>query len=210
MTNRHPHIIAAVHADVDVDFALIPVTDSLVRILASQLKDVRAHGSLAEAVFWDGNPVFFETPEEDFCQEKYSVMSARPDVHWRRFKCTDHIRRAIYQQGQQWQVRWRAIREATEFDTAGVPVTFLASVRNRYLKPRTLPMTTLIDGTPLYPAYHPRRPGERCRRAMGFWDGASGEWVGVTLDGRLFRQRQYWGGDKPRANEWQPFTLAYS
>ena len=210
MTSRHPHLIVAVHSDADVDFSLIPITDSLIRILASQLKDVRAHGSLAEAVFWDGHPVFFEKPEDDFCQEKYRSVGGRPDVHWRHFKCTDRIRRVIYQEGPQWQVRWRAIRNATEFDTAGVPVTFLASVRNRYLRPKTVPMTTLIDGTPLYPAYYPVRPGERCPRAMRSWDGATGEWVGVTLDGRLFRQQQYWGSDKPRANGWQQFTFAYA
>jgi hypothetical protein len=210
MTDRHPHIIVAVYSDVDIDFALIPITPSMVRILANQLKDVRGHGSLAEAVFWDGHPVFFERPEEGFGEDDYSVVRCRPDVHWRHFKGTDAIRRVIYQEGQQWHVRWRATRESTEFDTAGVPVTALAAARNRYLKPQTVPMVTLMDGTPLYPAYHPLRPGERCRRAMRFWDGASGEWVGVTLDGRLFRQRQYWGSDKPRADEWQPFRLAYA
>jgi hypothetical protein len=45
---------------------------------------------------------------------------------------------------------------------------------------------------------------------MRFWDGASGQWVGVTLDGRLFRQDQYWGGDAPRPDAWQQFELAYS
>ena len=88
MTNRHPHLIVAVHADLDVDFALVPITGSLVRILANQLKDIRGHGSLAEAAFWDGHPVFFEKPEDDFCQEKYRGVGGRPDVHWRHFKCT--------------------------------------------------------------------------------------------------------------------------
>ena len=79
---------------------------------------------------------------------------------------------------------------------------------NPYLKPDTAPMGTLPDGTPLYPAYFPLQVGERYRRAMRYWDGASGEWVGVTLDGRLFRQAQYWGGDTPRPEEWQQFRLA--
>ena len=43
---------------------------------------------------------------------------------------------------------------------------------------------------------------------MRFWDGATGELVGVTLDGRLYRQGQYWGNDSPRPNEWRGFKLA--
>jgi hypothetical protein len=85
-----------------------------------------------------------------------------------------------------------------------------SALRNPYFKPNTAPMAALPDGTPLYPAYYPLQPGERRRRAMRFWDGASGECVCVTLDGRLFRQAQHWGGDTPRADEWQQFELAYS
>ncbi len=79
---------------------------------------------------------------------------------------------------------------------------------NPYLKPHSTPMAALPDGTPLYPAYHPLHPGERYRRAMRYWDGASGEWVGATLDGRLYRQTQYWGSDSPRPDEWREFRLA--
>lgn len=89
-------------------------------------------------------------------------------------------------------------------------ITDQEALANPYLKPGTAPMAELADGTPLYPAYYPLQAGERYRRAVRFWDRASGEWVGVTLDGRLFRQEQYWGGDSPRAAEWQEFKLAYS
>jgi hypothetical protein len=83
-----------------------------------------------------------------------------------------------------------------------------AELRNRYLKPHSTPMAALSDGTPLYPAYHPLQPSERYRRAMRWWDGASGEQVAVTLDGRLFCQQQYWGGDGLYPDEWEPFTEA--
>jgi hypothetical protein len=79
---------------------------------------------------------------------------------------------------------------------------------NRWMSPdRTEPFAALSDGTPLYPAYFPLRPGERFRRAMRLWTGAVGEWVGVTLDGQLYRQSQYWGGESPRPDKWQKFTL---
>ena len=79
---------------------------------------------------------------------------------------------------------------------------------NPYLKPGSKPFAALPDGTPLYPAYEPHpRPGERCRRALGMWNGSMGEWVGVSLDGRLFRQMQLWGGEGPCPDKWQQFTL---
>lgn len=65
----------------------------------------------------------------------------------------------------------------------------------------------LSDGTPLYPAYYPPRPGEAFRRGMRWWNGSTGEWIGVTPDGRLFRQQQLWGGDSPRPDRWKQFTL---
>ena len=83
-----------------------------------------------------------------------------------------------------------------------------AASSNPYLKPHTAPMATLPDGTALYPAYYPVQPGDRCRISMRRWDGSTGQWVGVTLDGRLYRQTQYWGSDNPRPNEWQRFRLA--
>ena len=81
---------------------------------------------------------------------------------------------------------------------------------NPYLIPNTSPMATLPDGTLLYCAYFPARPGERRRRSMSYWDGASGEWVGVTLDGRLFCQQQCWGSDTPHVDAWRQFKLAYA
>jgi hypothetical protein len=79
---------------------------------------------------------------------------------------------------------------------------------NRWMSPdRTEPFAALSDGTSLYLAYFPLRPGERFRRAMRFWNGAVGEWVGVTLDGQLYRQAQYWGGESPRPDKWQKFKL---
>jgi len=77
-----------------------------------------------------------------------------------------------------------------------------------YLKPGSEPFAALSDGTPLYPACSPLRPGERFRREMGRWSGQIGEWVGTTLDGRLFRQRQLWGGDEPHPDRWEAFKIA--
>jgi hypothetical protein len=80
---------------------------------------------------------------------------------------------------------------------------------NPYLKPDTQPFAALADGTPLYPAYDHLRPGERYRRTLSQWNGATGEWVGVTPDGRLFRQRQLWGNEGPHPDRWQQFALGY-
>ncbi len=76
-----------------------------------------------------------------------------------------------------------------------------------HLKPGSKPFAELADGTPLYPAYDLPRLGERFRRALGSWNGATGEWAGVTLDGRLFQQPQLWGGDSPHPDKWQQFKL---
>jgi hypothetical protein len=81
---------------------------------------------------------------------------------------------------------------------------------NKWMSPERIePFAALSDGTPLYPAYYPLRPGESFRRAMRFWDGASGEWVGVTLDGRLFRQSQCWGSEGPHPDRWEQFRIRY-
>jgi hypothetical protein len=80
---------------------------------------------------------------------------------------------------------------------------------NPYLKPESEPFAALSDGTPLYPAYYPLQPGERSRCEMGRWSGQIGQWVGTTLDGQLFRQRQLWGGDKPHPDRWEAFGLGY-
>ena len=61
------------------------------------------------------------------------------------------------------------------------------------------------DGTPLYPAHDPLRPGERYRRSMCWWNGAEGEWVGTTLAGELYRQCREWGGDGSRPDRWKKF-----
>lgn len=82
-----------------------------------------------------------------------------------------------------------------------------AAPNNPYLHPNSAPMGALSDGTPLYPAYHPVRPGDRRRVLMRRWDGSTGEWYAVTLGGRLFRQTQYWGSDSPRPNEWREIRL---
>ena len=79
---------------------------------------------------------------------------------------------------------------------------------NRWMLPdRTEPFATLIDGTPLYPAHHPLHAAEAFRRRMGMWTGQTGEWVGVTLDGRLYRQARSWGGETGRAEGWERFTV---
>ena len=75
-----------------------------------------------------------------------------------------------------------------------------------YRKEGEPPFAALIDGTPLYPAWE-RRLGEQPRQ-MGSWDGSMGEWVGVTEDGHLYRQRQLWSGDEPRPDRWRRFRLA--
>jgi hypothetical protein len=80
---------------------------------------------------------------------------------------------------------------------------------NPHLKPGTRPFAQLGNGTPLYPAFFPLRPGEQYRRSMRSWTGQIGEWVGVTLDGRLFRQQQSWGGDSPDPERWEAFRLLY-
>lgn len=72
---------------------------------------------------------------------------------------------------------------------------------------RTEPFAALSDGTSLYLAYDRLRRGERYRRTLSSWTGSTGEWVGVTLDGRLYRQSQLWGGEGPRPDKWQEFRL---
>ena len=79
---------------------------------------------------------------------------------------------------------------------------------NQWMRPdRTEPFAALSDGTPLLPAYCRRLPGEAYRRRMGLWTGQAGEWVGVTGDGQLYRQERLWGGDAPRPDRWERFTM---
>jgi hypothetical protein len=85
----------------------------------------------------------------------------------------------------------------------------MAEQVNPYLKSGTQPFAALADGTPLYPAYDRLRPSERYRRSLSWWNGATGEWVGVTLDGRLFRQSKLWGNDGPHPDRWERFTLGW-
>ena len=79
---------------------------------------------------------------------------------------------------------------------------------NEWMLPdRTEPFAKLSDGTPLLPAYYRRLPGESYRRRMGMWTGQTGEWVGVTLDGQLYRQNRMWGGEAPRPNRWEKIRI---
>jgi len=80
---------------------------------------------------------------------------------------------------------------------------------NVWMRPdRTEPFAALSDGTPLYPAYYLALPGERYRRRMGLWTGQTGEWVGVTLDGQLYRQERLWGNARPDPDRWERFRIA--
>ena len=80
---------------------------------------------------------------------------------------------------------------------------------NQWMQPDPVqPFATLTDGTPLFPAYHRLRPGEAYRRRMGLWTGQTGEWVGVTLDGQLYRQERLWGGEAPCPKRWERFTIS--
>jgi hypothetical protein len=79
---------------------------------------------------------------------------------------------------------------------------------NQWMRPdRVEPFAALTDGTALYPAYYPVRPGEAYRRQMGMWTGQTGEWVGVTLDGQLYQQERLWGNEPPQPDRWKRFTL---
>jgi len=80
---------------------------------------------------------------------------------------------------------------------------------NRWMKPdRMRPFAYLADGSPLYPAYFSVRPGERFRRRMGLWTGQSGDLVGVTIDGQLYRQGKYWGSEGPDPARWEKFKAS--
>ena len=211
MVNQQPHIVLKVHGDVDVDFALVPVTDSLVKEVVERVDGL---DGFVQAEFNSGAPVFFATPDGleellgQVTEEGHKVVTGRPDVHWQHFKRTNYISLVLQLDKVGWAVCWRAHRESVAFQTACLPVTVIAAFGNPYLKPGTEQFATLADGTPLYSAYEPHlRPGERFRRSMRLWTGATGEWVGVTLDGQLYRQSQYWGGESPRPDKWQRFTL---
>lgn len=69
---------------------------------------------------------------------------------------------------------------------------------------RTRVLASLADGTPLYCAFYPPRPGERYRRRISFFYGR-GWWILVTADGRLYRQWRNSGGQEPNPNRWQRF-----
>ena len=211
------HIVLKVCGDVDVDFALVPVTERLVKSVIERVGKLHSLdcGKLVQAEFWSGEPVFFETPDDPSLEEllervessDYEVVPERPDIDWRLFMRTDCIRMAIGRDGKGWEVYWKAYRGPAVFDTTSVPVATMAALVNRYLKPGAKPYAALVDGTPLYPAYYPLRCNERFRRQMGFWNGATGERVGVTLDGQLYQQSQLWGGEGPRPDRWQKFKL---
>ena len=214
---KQPHIVLKVCGDGDVDLALVPVTTSLVEAVIRRVGGLYAlnDDKLVQAEFWNGAAVFFERPDDphlgellDEVEDKdYLVVPERPDVHWRLFKRTDCIRMAIRRDRDEWEVYWKAYRGSIEFSTASLPVTALAALTNPYLKPESRPYAALADGTPLHPAHDCLQPGERCRRGLSWWNGSVGEWVGVTLDGRLFRQSQLWGGEGPRPERWEKFRL---
>ncbi len=209
MIDKQPHIVLKVYGDVDLDFALVPATESMVEAVVECVGSLQVLDSFVQAEFWNGCSVFFERPDglEQVTDEEYKIVAGRPDIHWRHFKKTDRIRLVIQRNGNEWKAFWRADRESSEFDTSSVPVTVIAALGNPYLEPEGDQFAELADGTPLYPAYDHPRPGECHRRALGSWNGATGEWIGVTLDGRLFRQRQSWGGERPRPGKWQQFRL---
>ncbi len=57
-----------------------------------------------------------------------------------------------------------------------------------YRRPQdTAPIGYLPTGEALYPAYYPLRVNERRRCGMSWWNGGSGETVGVTVDGQLWK-----------------------
>ncbi len=81
---------------------------------------------------------------------------------------------------------------------------------NPWLHPQhPTPFAYLDDGTPLYPAYYPLLAGERFRRSLNAWTGQTGEWIGVTEDGRLFQQVRLWGNSGPAAVQWTAITIPH-
>ena len=140
MADRLPHIIARIIGDIDVDFALVPITAELIEVMADQLKSSRTLANLAEVAFWDGHPVFFEQPGQDFTVEPYLIAVGRPDVHWRHFKRVDRIHHVLYRNEQQWMVRWGAERNSIQFETVAVPLSVLAATRTSHLGPTRRPL----------------------------------------------------------------------
>jgi len=215
MANQQSHIVLKIYGDVDLDFALVPVTEALVKAVIEHVHGLQAlgGGKFVRAEFWNGAPVSFETPDnlegllDQVTDEGYKVITGRPDVHWRHFKRTDCIRLVVQRDRDTWEVYWTAYRGSAEFHTAGLPLAVIAALSNPYLKPECEPFAALADGTSLYPAHYPPRHNERYGRAMNTWNGTIGEWVGVTLDGRLFRQHKMWGNDSPRPDKWEEFRV---
>jgi len=82
---------------------------------------------------------------------------------------------------------------------------------NRYLDPEApgglIAFSTLPDNRGIYPAYYPQRPGENYRLRMGRWDGGTGEFVGVSLAGQLYRQFMAWGNSQPEPGKWRKFDV---
>ena len=70
------------------------------------------------------------------------------------------------------------------------------------------PFAFLEDGSALYPAYfYALQNGHQVRRRMGHFDGAMGEWVGATREGKLYRQVRWWGSSVPHPERWEVFIL---
>jgi len=211
-----PHIVLKVYGDAGPDFALVPITESLGQTVVEHVDGLGSLDRFVEAEFHHGAPVFFEMPEScglegllrQVTDEGYEITTGRPDVPWRHFKRTKHTRIVVQRDSSGWNVCWRTRCDSAQLQTFSLSATVIVARCTPHLSSGSIPFTTLDDGsTPLYPAYYPLRSGERFCRRMDWWNGATGEWFGVTLDGRLFRQRQLWGNDVPDPDRWQPFRL---
>lgn len=212
---KHIHIVAKTEGG-DVDFSLIPLTESLAQTVMGHYAILTAHPKMVQVEFWEGAPVFFGAPNGDHpadvtdiltqaTEKGYALAPGRPDLHGNLFRKVGWSTMAVEKEA----VHWKAGRGGLLISTSKVPISVLASRLNPYLKPGTKAASYLDDGTPLYPAHHRLRHGERFQRSMGTWSGQIGEWRRVTLGGRLFEQMQCWGGQGPSPSRWQEFTVGH-
>jgi hypothetical protein len=221
MATRQSHIVMEAQGEPFVRFAMVPRTQEMAcNVLehhTSLIAFAQATPKLVNAGFWNGAPVFFDAPGflpraerqsdpqsldallGEVLAEGYAVTPDRPPIPWHWFRGVDCSIVMIEREA----VRWQARRGERVITTGLVPITVIAARINPHLKANSRPFAMLADGTPLYPAYHPLRPGERYRRSV--CAGKTGEWVGTTLDGRLFRQRQLC--DDPDPEKWEKFRL---
>ena len=224
MITSLPHIVMKAHG---VSFAIVPLTRDLTRnVLEHRARLVtiaQDTPKLISVELWNGAPFFFDAlgslpraeregePRDlgallgEVLADGYAVARSRPPVPWHWFRAVDCSAVMIEREA----VRWQARRGGLALTTGPVPITVIAGRFNPYLKSNSRPFAQMGDGTPLYPAYYPLRPGERYRRSMCWWNGAEGERVGTTLDGQLYRQNRLWGGDGTRSHKWERFKLLY-